>query len=324
MSTQEALFKLCRQKYSGENFALELAELLSINLDAAYRRIRGKTLLTIEEIKLVCRHFTISFDAVMDYESKLVPFQFNAMFKDKFQIIEYLTTICNALKEMSTYKDGLITMTAMDIPYFRQFGYKSLSRFKMFFWQRSILNIEAYRHKKFNAEEEIEEFEEIVEKIFFYYHGIDSYEIWAPETLDSTVKQVQYYKDSGLFATPDDANKVCDSLDELLNKLEREAETGKKTLLNKQGALSSSFKMYQSDIFLSNNCIQATLGDTTYTHITFNTFNHLMTFDPKFSDECKLWVDQMRSKSVLLSEVSEKLRYQFFVGLREKINDLRK
>lgn len=323
MEIQEALFKLCRQKYEGESFAQDLATLLNINLDAAYRRMRSQTLLTIEEVKLVCRFFNISFDAVMDYENKMVPFQFNAMYKDKFQILEYLTTICKALEEMTAFNGGLMTMTAMDVPYFRQFGYKSLSRFKMFFWQRSVLNLEAYRHKKFKAEEEIEEFEELVEKIFYFYHGIDSYEIWAPETLDSTIKQIQYYKDSGLFASPEDATKVCDSLDELLNKLEREAETGKKTILNRHGSLSSSFKMYQSDIFLSNNCIQAFLGETVYTHITFNTFNHLMTFNPEFSEECSLWVDQMRSKSVLLSEVSEKLRYQFFLTLREKINGLR-
>ncbi len=323
MDTQDALIRLCRQKYVGESFAQDLATLLNINLDAAYRRMRSQTLLTIEEIKLVCRKFNVSFDAVMDYENKMVPFQFNAMFKDKFQILEYLTTICKALEKMTLSKDALMTMTAMDVPYFRQFGYKSLSRFKMFFWQRSVLNVDAYRHKKFNAEEEIEEFEDLVEKIFYFYHGVDSYEIWAPETLDSTIKQIQYYKDSGLFESAEDSNKVCDSLDELLNKLEREAETGKKTILNRNGSLSSSFKMYQSDIFLSNNCIQAFEGDTVYTHITFNTFNHLMTFNPEFSEECSQWVDQMKSKSVLLSEVSEKLRYQFFLTLRKKINLLR-
>ena len=217
-----------------------------------------------------------------------------------------------------------MSMTAMDIPYFRQFGHKSLSRFKLFFWQRSVLNLESYRHKKFDADEEIEDFEEIVEKIFYYYHGIDSYEIWAPETLDSTVKQIQYYKDSGLFASPNDADKICDSIDDLLNKLEREAETGQKRILNANGSLNSSFEIYQSDIFLSNNCIQAYVGNDVFTHITFNSFNHLMTFNPAFAEECKMWVDQMRSKSVLLSEVSEKLRYQFFLKLRKKVEDLRK
>jgi hypothetical protein len=323
VDTQQALMKLCKDKSTDSNLANILSELLNVNLDAAYRRIRGTTPLTIDEITLICKHFQISFDAVMNYQSKLIPFQFNAMFKDKFQIVVYLTTICNALEAMSQTKQSLIAMTAMDIPYFRQFGYKALSRFKLFFWQRSVLNLESYRRKKFNTEEIIEDFEEIGERIHFHYHGINSYEIWAPETLDSTIKQIQYYLDSGLFETTEDALKICDALDELLNKLEREAETGQKKILNPHGSLSSTFEMYQSDIFLSNNCIQAYLNDDIYTHITFNSFNHLMTYSPEFSEECRQWVEQMRSKSVLLSEVSEKLRYQFFVTLRKKVSNLR-
>lgn len=121
----------------------------------------------------------------------------------------------------------------------------------------------------------------------------------------------------------EDITKVCNSLDELVNKLEREAEIGQKKIFNEHGALSSSFEMYQSDIFLSNNSIQAFIGEEVFTYITFNTFNHLMTYQPEFSDECRLWVEQLRSKSVLLSEVSEKLRYQFFVGIRKKLDDIR-
>lgn len=323
MKTQVALMKICKDKAGDNNLAHILSELLHINLDAAYRRMRGTTPLTLDEVTTICHHFQVSMDAVMSYKGNLVPFQFNAMFQDKFQIVEYLKNIRKEMKEMSQIPHGQISITAMDIPIFRQFGYKGLSRFKLFFWQKSVLNMEQYRHKKFSANEEVEDFEHIVEDIYFYYHGINSYEIWAPETLDTTIKQVQYYLDSGLFVSTDDAMKICDGLDELLDKLEREAESGKKSILNPKGQLSGAFKMYQSDIFLSNNCIQAFMGPQVFTYITFNSFNHLMTYSPEFSNECSLWVDQLRSKSILLSEVSEKLRYQFFVHLRQKIKNLR-
>jgi hypothetical protein len=323
MHKQAAFFELCRQKASDQNLAQSVSELLNINLDAAYRRIRGTTPLTFDEIAFLCDHFKVSFDAVIGYDLKMVPFQFNAMFKDKFQILDYLQTICQALEKMSSFPETKMSLTAMDIPYFRLFGHKSLSRFKLFFWQRSVLNLESYRHKKFDASEIIEDYEEIVEKIYYYYHGIHSFEIWSPETLDSVIKQIQYYNDSGLFLSQEDMIKVCEDLEALLLKLEREAETGQKKILNHLGNLHSKFEMYQSDIFISNNCIQADIGEDTYTYITFNTFNHLMSFQPEFSTECGLWVEQMRSKSVLLSEVSEKLRYQYFLNMRKKLNDLR-
>lgn len=323
MNIQQSFFQSCKEKSKASHFAQEVADLLHINPDAAYRRIRGTTALTLDEIVIISRFYHVSFDTSMTFQSKMVPFQFNAMFKDKFHIIEYLTGIAGALQNMATKKSGHISMTAMDLPYFRQFGYKSLSRFKLFFWQRSVLNLESHRHKKFDSDEVIEDYEDIVDLINLYYHGVPSYEIWAPETMESTIKQVQYYVDSGLFESERDFENICDDLEDLLDKLEREAETGKKTILNEHGSFTSSFKMYQSDIFISNNCVQASIGNEVYTYITFNSFNHLMTYAPEFSEECKKWMDQMRSKSILLSEVSEKFRYQFFLAQRKKIMQLR-
>jgi len=49
-----------------------------------------------------------------------------------------------------------------------------------------------------------------------------------------------------------------------------------------------------------------------------------MSFSPKFSEECQNWIEQIRVKSVLLSDVSERLRYQFFQKLRGKIEQLKK
>ncbi|NNJ55591.1 MAG: hypothetical protein HKP14_05645 [Bacteroidia bacterium] len=323
MSNQHLLIEQCKERIGPKNLANELADLLGVNMDAAYRRMRGVTALTFEEIQKICLHFNISFDSIINYSGKLVPFQFNAMFGSKFSMRSYLENIEQELKVLAKIPDAKIEMTCMDLPYFRQFGFKSLSRFKLFFWQRSVLNLESYRHKKFDANEPIDEFEEVTEGIYKNYLGVPSTEIWAPETLDSTIKQVQYFAESGLFAEANTGNQICDDIDALLNKLEREAERGHKTITTSEGTISSPFKMYQSDIYMSNNCIQAFLGEKIFTYVSFNSFNSLMSFSPNFSKECNLWVEQIRLKSILLSEVSEKLRYQFFQSLRTKLLDLR-
>lgn len=320
---QVNLLQQCKQRIKQENFAVQLAKLLNINLDAAYRRIRGTTLMTIDEVALVCGHYKVSFDANIAFHNKMIPFQFNSMFKDKFEIIEYLKGIQNSLNGMALFPNSHMALTAMDIPFFRLFGYNSLSRFKLFFWQKSVLNLEDFKLKKFIADEPAEDFEEIVKQIFYSYHKIKSYEIWAPETLDTTVKQVQYYIESGMFATKNDALSICNDLEAMLSKLERETENGKKTVLSAEATHSSPFELYQSDMFLSNNCIQAHVNENVYTYITFNTFNHLMTYIPEFSLECEKWMQQVKSKSVLLSEVSEKLRFQFFQQLKKKVHQLK-
>lgn len=326
MNGQGVLMDHCKEKLKEGNLARTLANLLNVNLDAAYRRIRGDTALTFDEIQKICLHFNVSFDSVInfDYQGRLIPFQFNAMFGHNFQIIDYLKNVARDLKSLLDSGEAHILLTAMDMPYFRQFGFRSLSRFKLFFWQRSVLNLAEYRHKQFDHREAIEAYEAITEQIYAYYHGLASTEIWAPETLESTLKQVQYFADSGMLASPESGLAICDDMEALLDKLEREATIGKKVYLKGPETIESSFQMYQSDIFLSNNCVQSFVRGRVYTYVSFNSFNSLMSFSPQFSEECNRWIEQIRSKSILLSEVSEKLRYQFFLGLRTRLAELRR
>lgn len=321
---QQLFLEACKERKTTNSFAAELADLLGLNLDAAYRRIRGATSLTFPEIQKICLHYNLSFDSIINYQGRSFPFQFNAMNQEGFEIVQYLNEIRNQLKILSKDEDSRILLTAMDLPYFRQFGYESLRRFKVFFWQRSVLNLEEFKERKLDVREEMGECDEVMSDIFKYYHTFKSTEIWAPETLDSTLKQVQYYIDSGLFESQESALMICDDLDRLLNKLEKEALVAKKSQTIDGEHYGSSFEMYQSDIFLSNNSIQAFSGGEVYTYVSFNSFNSLMSYAPPFSKECSLWIEQIRVKSILLSDVSEKLRYQFFQGLRAKIESLRK
>ncbi|AEV32336.1 hypothetical protein Oweho_1337 [Owenweeksia hongkongensis DSM 17368] len=93
---------------------------------------------------------------------------------------------------------------------------------------------------------------------------------------------------------------ICDDLDRLLNKLEKETFVAKKTHTIGGEHYSSSFEMYQSDICLSNNSIQAFGGGEVYTYVSFNSFNSLMSYAPPFSKECSLWIEQIRVKSIYL------------------------
>ncbi len=323
MKDQNILINQCKERVGGKNLANELADLLGINLDAAYRRMRGVTALTFDEIKKICQHFNLSFDSIINYQGKLVPVQFNSMFHPQFKIMDYLKNMSQEIKRLSSKKDSSMILTAMDLPFFRQFGFPVLTHFKLFFWQRSVLNMDEFKHKKFDWTEIEDEYREITESIYHSYHGVNSIEIWAPESLDSTLKQIRYFIESGLFKSKQSAYEICDDIDRLLNKLENEAERGLKYTVVDGTKISSSFKIYQSDMFMSNNCIQAELDGKKYTYVSFNSFNSLMSFSPNFSEECFQWIEQIRLKSILLSELSEKLRYQFFKTLRTKLQNLR-
>lgn len=321
---QQQFLAQCKVKEDGKNFANELADLLGVNPDAAYRRIRGTTPLTYPELQKVCHHYQVSFDSAINYEGSTHPFEFTSMFDhNRFDMLTHVKGTVNQLKYFKEVENCSMTLIAMDLPYFRQFGYPSLLRFKLFYWQRGVLNKENLRSKKFDPDYCDDGVETEMKRLYSMYHGLDSIEIWTPETLDSTLKQIEYGLDSGFFASVDDAIQICDDLDDLITKLEREAVVSKKHFNGEYGEESGNFELYQSDILLGTNSIQVQCKDDLYTFVGFNSFNSLMSKSPGFSLECQRWIAQFRSKSTLLSDVSEKFRYQFFHALRTKINALR-
>lgn len=321
---QQQFLEQCKGKEEGKNYANELAELLGVNPDAAYRRIRGTTPLTYPELQKVCEHYKVSFDSAMNYEGKTHPFEFISMFdQNRFNMLTHVKETVAQLRFFKKADNCNMTLVAMDLPYFRQFGYSSLLRFKLFYWQGAVLNREGQQQKKFDPTYCDEAVESEMKHLYSLYHGIDSIELWTPESLDSTLKQIKYGLDAGFFASVEDAMQICDDLDDLITKLEREAVVSKKYFNGEHGEESAKFELYQSDILLGTNTVQVQCNDDLYTYIGFNSFNSLMSKSPSFSNECQRWIMQFRSKSTMLSDVSEKFRYQFFHALRSKINALR-
>ena len=60
------------------SFVDELAELLSISRDSAYRRIRGETVLSLDEVAVLTKHFSVSVDDFLSPSNDRVSFQAGA------------------------------------------------------------------------------------------------------------------------------------------------------------------------------------------------------------------------------------------------------
>ena len=61
---------------SNVSFVDELAELLNTSNDSAYRRLRAETLLSIDEIALICAHFKVPFETQTQSDTDLATFNF--------------------------------------------------------------------------------------------------------------------------------------------------------------------------------------------------------------------------------------------------------
>lgn len=296
----------------------ELTDILGISPDSSYRRIRGETLLNINEIQLLCSHYNLSFDSFIN-NSLNISFNFDGMTGSKgFE--NYLTSILNDMLLIESGKNKQIIYSAIDVPIFHHFNYPELSAFKMFYWMKAVVSEPTLNDKKFSPLYISSEFAELGKKIYEVYCKIPSIEIWTDETINSLIKQIEFYWESGHFMSKEDALIVCGKAKEEIETLEMQAGRSSKKLSITAG--EPNFTLFHSDIEIGNNCIYTVKDEIETIYLSVHTFNKIKTTEFSFIADTKLWLENLMRKSNQISGVSEMLRYKFFKKASDKLDRL--
>lgn len=304
------------------SFTDELASVLNMSIDSVYRRIRGETILSINEVYDLCTHYNISFD-LFTHNAKNIAFHYEPIVGGGgFNAFNtYLTSILNDMKQIVRAKDKQVIYAAIDVPIFHHFNYPELSAFKMFYWMKAVVNVPELEDKKFSVEHISPEFAELGRQIFEIYCKIPSIEIWTDETINSLIKQIEFYWDTGNFASQEDALAVCEQALNEINTLSKQAEIGNKDL--KELNDDSNFVLYHSQIEIGNNCIYTKRTDVEIVYLSMHTFNKIATGNPAFIADTQIWLDNLIKKSNKISGESQINRYKFFKKASNKLEKLK-
>lgn len=170
----------------------EVSELLSVSTDSAYRRLRNKTFLTFQEIATLANHYNISVDKYLNTNQNMVTFSYQTIDEDRFTFKNYLQSIVTDLKKLKDSNAPEIIYFAVDIPLPQLLFVPEIAAFKLFFWEKTILNFEKLSKEKFQFTFGDKEINEISREIRDLYISIPSVEIYSPETINNTLKQIQY------------------------------------------------------------------------------------------------------------------------------------
>ncbi len=185
---------------------------------------------------------------------------------------------------------------------------------------KSILYYESFRGLKFSLKDDYSSYQELGKKISNAFAEIPSTEIWSVESLTSTIRQIEFYKQADIFKTDEDVICLYEKLDELLDHLEYQAECGVKLKFgDKTVQTVHSFKMFVNELIMGDNMILVQAGPAQITYINHSVINYITTRDIAFNTYMKRTLDNITQKSVLISGVNEKDRLMFFNRLKGKI-----
>lgn len=293
------------------SFVDELAEILSISRDSAYRRIRGETVLSLDEAKKLCGRFGVSIDSLFTPTSNMVPFMDRSPSSD-FTLEQWLTSILKNVEMLTE-----ITYAAKDIPIFHYLRHPELAAFKMFFWQKTIIENPEYRIRTFEPGAISKDMLQLGNRIWTRYASIPSVEIWAVEAINNTLKQIEFYQECSFFTNAKQASQLCDYLIELIRTVQAEAADARK-------AGGNTFNLYQNEILMSDNTIAAKSGDKRLAYINYNTISLLITQHDLFCEKTEQYLYSLIKHSTLISGTAEKERIKFFTKMTNRIEDFKK
>ena len=94
-----------------------------------------------------------------------------------------------------------------DVPVYHYYNFPELAAFKYFFWMKTILHYPDYNKTVFNPSRMAENLMKTGEKILATYNKIPSTEIWNVENINTTLRQIEYYKETNVFGSKDDLHE---------------------------------------------------------------------------------------------------------------------
>lgn len=303
------------------SFVDEIATVLDIGYDAAYRRINLKTNLTLEEGIKLAKHYNISLNKLFEVGSKnTILIEKSPVITNESHLEDYFARSIENLSPLTKLKSASILYSAKDIPLFYTLKDSYITRYKIYVWLK-FTNKEMTKNKV-SFDDFIETIpNSLLNKAFELgqtYNYINITEFWNDNTINGTLEQIIYFFESQLLSKVL-ALKICDDLEDIVNHVEK--QTIQQSIINSEN--KASYNLYKSDLLTMSNIIMV---KTNYKKAFFIPYTVLEYLKVEHQETCNTMDDffsRQMSNSKLLVHSGEKDRVLFFNRMIQKINKLR-
>lgn len=322
-TTQDFLFQRIKELLPQHVSMVDaVSEILHVSSDSAYRRIRGETPLVLEEARQLCHHYRLSLDHLLNLKSGTVMFQNFRINNLQYSYEKYLTGLLNLAKYIEGFFQKEIVYLTKDLPIFHNFYYSPLISFRYFFWMKSILQHPDFIKKEFEFTCVTPEIESLSRELARTYTRIPSAEIWNTECINSTISQIEFFKESGDFTSAADIKTVYEALEQTVLHLKAQAESGIKFIPGEESQHQKAiYRFFYNRVILGDNTILVTTDHSRTAYLNYDVLNYMSTSDEEFCNQCNDDLQNMMRKATLISQTGEKQRNIFFNIMLSKIRD---
>jgi hypothetical protein len=310
----------------GHSLADAIGSILHLSSDSTYRRLRGETPLTIDELQGLCGHFGVSANQLLQQgDDHQVMFQVNRSHLANQSFAGYISNVLQQLQMMKTAGVEQFVYASKDLPLFHSFLLPEFFAFKYHFWMHVITGHPDYQDKPFEKAVSDTQMTQMTRQCLSIYNQIPSIEIWNSESINSTLWQIDYYRHQQYFGSAADLRALYDLLDQILLHVEKQAEYGTKFLPGEIPELrSENFELFFNQVVLSDNTMLLTNKTHKLAILNYGVLHYLLCHDQSFCQSVEEDLSNIIRRATKLSSGNIRQRARFFNQLHEKVDGYRK
>jgi len=293
-----------------------IAELLDIDKDAVYRRLRGEVNFSFIEMATIAKKLGVSLDSIVEIESMqsrptqvIMTKHVNPSELDYKMFNDYV----NLLKFIKDEPNTKLMESGATLPHNLFYDYEYFTRFYIFCWNQASNDGNKMPFSEIIIPERMLALQK---DCCMYSRDIKhTVYVWDRMIFQRLVSNIIFFAKLRLIAEKEVA-LIKNDMIELLKHLERLAITGK------HDETGNKVSIYISDLYLVTNYICIESKNLSISQFKTFLLNAVAALDKEVYEEVKSWITNIQSMATLISVSGEKIRTEFFNTQRNIINTL--
>lgn len=315
MHYQKAFFdQIILRSTDQRQLANQISILLNIRRDSVYRRMQGKTLLTIAEMIQLAEYFKISLDEVFLPQNNIIRC---------LSTINSTRSIANLLDywegEFNQYETNLscrLYFNSKQIPFFYLFVSPILAAFQIYLWKKETMIINPDTIFQFNTfhPDLIDQTQRISQR----YLQLQRTEYWTLESLNNILQQIKITWLSGKFKDKTDGENLLVELQVILEQIQ---DSCIQDHFSSYTRAEPSLELYHCTKYTSSKLYLDSESES-FTYIPLDDPHVMKSSDTNLSTYTRYWFQYLERHSTSLSQIAERDRVMFFHCLRDKVEQI--
>ena len=293
-----------------------ITELLDIDKDAVYRRLRGKVDFSFTEMAMIARNLGISLDLIAGIENEQSkPARMNISRQVNPTEIDYemFEGHVNLLKAIKDDPDTKIIECGTMFPHYLYQDYEYITRFYLFMWNRASRHGPGLPYHDITIPERLRLLQ--TETCAYARHIKSTQYVWDHKIFQHFVNNIKYAARIGLVKNENVA-LLKNDLMAFLENIEKMAIKGK----HEETGQEVSIFIFDANCDTNYSCLKT----KNIQLVLFRAFilNAIVSFEKDVFDETCAWISSLQRMSTLISVTGERARAIYFDTQRKMIDTL--